>query len=77
MLGHAVLGLLIGIVAKLLVPGRDPGGIIVTALIGMVGGWLGGVLGRTLGWYKEGEPAGFAMSVVGAVILLVAYRFLS
>ena len=74
MIGHALFGLVIGIVAKLLVPGRNPGGIIVTALIGMAGGWLGGFLGRAFGWYKEGHPAGFFMSVVGAVILLLVYR---
>jgi uncharacterized membrane protein YeaQ/YmgE (transglycosylase-associated protein family) len=74
MIGHALFGLVVGIVAKFLVPGRDPGGIIVTALIGMAGGWLGGLLGRWFGWYKEGHPAGFFMSVVGAVILLLVYR---
>ena len=75
MIGHAILGLLIGIVAKLLLPGADPGGFIVTALIGMVGGFLGGFIGRALGWYKEGQAAGFVMSVVGAMALLLAYRF--
>ena len=77
MIGHALFGLLIGIVAKLLVPGRDPGGVIVTAIIGMAGGWVGGRIGRTLGWYPEGHPAGFGMSVVGAIVLLVAYRLLA
>jgi uncharacterized membrane protein YeaQ/YmgE (transglycosylase-associated protein family) len=77
MIGHALFGLLVGIVAKLLLPGRDPGGIIVTAIIGMVGGWLGGQIGRLLGWYDEGHPAGFVMSVVGAMVLLVAYRFIA
>jgi len=76
MIGHAVLGLVIGVCAKLLIPGHDPGGLIVTAIVGMVGGWLGGYLGRALGWYREGEPAGFGMSVVGAMVLLVAYRFI-
>jgi uncharacterized membrane protein YeaQ/YmgE (transglycosylase-associated protein family) len=76
-IGHAILGLVIGVCAKLLLPGHDPGGIIVTAIIGMVGGWLGGYLGRALGWYRQGEPAGFGMSVVGAKVLLVAYRFLT
>jgi uncharacterized membrane protein YeaQ/YmgE (transglycosylase-associated protein family) len=77
MIGHALFGLVVGIVAKFLLPGHDPGGLIVTALIGMVGGWLGGWLGRTLGWYREGHPAGFGMSVVGAMALLLAYRFLA
>ena len=77
MLGHAVFGLIVGVVAKLLLPGHDPGGFIVTALIGMVGGWLGGMIGRALGWYREGHPAGFVMSVVGAMALLLAYRFIA
>jgi uncharacterized membrane protein YeaQ/YmgE (transglycosylase-associated protein family) len=77
MIGHAVFGLIVGVVAKLLLPGHDPGGLLVTALVGMVGGWLGGVLGRALGWYGEGHPAGFVMSVVGAMALLLAYRFVA
>ena len=77
MLGHAVFGLIVGVVAKLLVPGHDPGGFFVTALIGMVGGWLGGWIGRALGWYGDGHPAGFVMSVVGAMALLLAYRFIA
>jgi len=74
MIGHALFGLVVGIVAKLLVPGRDPGGIIVTAIIGMVGGWLGGWIGRQMKWYGPDPPAGFVMSVVGAIVLLVLYR---
>jgi uncharacterized membrane protein YeaQ/YmgE (transglycosylase-associated protein family) len=77
MIGHAVFGLIVGVVAKLLLPGHDPGGLLVTALIGMVGGWLGGVIGRALGWYGEGHPAGFVMSVIGAMALLLAYRFIA
>jgi len=77
MIGHAVFGLIVGVVAKFLLPGHDPGGLLVTALIGMVGGWLGGVLGRALGWYGDGHPAGFVMSVVGAMALLLAYRFVA
>ncbi len=76
MVGHAIVGLLIGIVARMLLPGQDSGGIVVTAIIGMAGGWLGGVIGRTLGWYDEGHPAGFAMSVVGAMALLLGKRLL-
>ncbi len=74
MIGHAMFGLVVGVVANLLVPGRDPGGLLITALVGMVGGWFGGSIGRALGWYDEGHPAGFAMSVVGAMALLLAYR---
>jgi uncharacterized membrane protein YeaQ/YmgE (transglycosylase-associated protein family) len=77
MIGHAAFGLVVGIVAKLVLPGRDPGGLIVTALIGMAGGWFGGWIGRTLGWYDEGHPAGFGMSVVGAMALLLIYRFVA
>jgi uncharacterized membrane protein YeaQ/YmgE (transglycosylase-associated protein family) len=77
MIGHALFGLLVGVVAKLLLPGHDPGGFIVTALIGMAGGWLGGWIGRALGWYQEGHPAGFGMSVVGAMALLLVYRFVA
>ena len=74
MIGHALFGLLVGIVAKLLLPGHDPGGLIVTALIGMGGGWLGGYFGRALGWYPAGHPAGFVMSVIGAMALFLVYR---
>ena len=77
MIGQALCGLVIGIVAKLLLPGRDPGGFIVTALIGMAGGWVGGRIGRMLGWYEEGHPAGWGMSIVGAMLLLLAYRFVA
>ncbi len=77
MIGHALLGLLVGVVAKLLLPGGDPGGLLVTALIGMVGGWVGGRIGRMFGWYDEGHPAGFVMSVVGAMLLLLVYRFIA
>jgi uncharacterized membrane protein YeaQ/YmgE (transglycosylase-associated protein family) len=77
MIGHALFGLLVGIVAKLLLPGNDPGGLLVTAIIGMIGGWLGGRIGYMLGWYQEGHPAGFGMSVVGAMVLLLLYRFIA
>ena len=77
MIGQALIGLVVGLVAKLLLPGRDPGGLFVTALVGMVGGWLGGQIGRLLGWYDDRHPAGFFMSVVGAMALLLAYRFIA
>jgi uncharacterized membrane protein YeaQ/YmgE (transglycosylase-associated protein family) len=77
MVGHALFGLVVGVVAKLLLPGHDPGGLLVTAIIGMAGGWLGGWMGRALGWYQAGHPAGFGMSVVGAMALLLAYRFIA
>jgi uncharacterized membrane protein YeaQ/YmgE (transglycosylase-associated protein family) len=71
-----VVGLIVGAIAKLLMPGRDPGGIIITMLLGIGGSLLAGVLGRTLGWYNEGEPVGFIASVVGAIILLAIYRMI-
>jgi uncharacterized membrane protein YeaQ/YmgE (transglycosylase-associated protein family) len=73
-LGWILFGLVVGVVAKLLMPGRDPGGIIVTMLLGIVGAVVGGFLGRALGWYQPGEPAGFFMALLGAVILLAIYR---
>lgn len=76
MIGHAIFGLIVGLVARFLLPGKDPAGIIVTALLGIAGGWLGGLIGRLLGWYQEGSPAGFGMSVVGAMILFLAYRMI-
>jgi uncharacterized membrane protein YeaQ/YmgE (transglycosylase-associated protein family) len=69
-----VLGLIIGAVAKLLMPGNDPGGIIVTILLGIAGALVGGFLGRAIGLYQEGQPAGFVMSVIGALVLLFIYR---
>jgi uncharacterized membrane protein YeaQ/YmgE (transglycosylase-associated protein family) len=73
-LGWILFGLVVGAIAKLLMPGRDPGGFIVTILLGIAGALLGGFLGRALGWYQEGEAAGFLMSLVGAVVLLLIYR---
>jgi uncharacterized membrane protein YeaQ/YmgE (transglycosylase-associated protein family) len=69
-----VFGLVVGIIAKFLMPGNDPGGIIVTIVIGIVGALLGGWIGRAFGVYREGEPVGFVMAVVGAIVLLVLYR---
>ena len=69
-----VFGLLVGIVAKVLTPGRDPGGFVVTVLLGIAGALVGGFIGRTAGWYGEGDPVGFAMAVVGSIVLLVLYR---
>jgi uncharacterized membrane protein YeaQ/YmgE (transglycosylase-associated protein family) len=69
-----VFGLVVGIVAKFIMPGRDPGGIIITIVLGIVGALLGGWIGRAMGLYREGEAAGFLMAVVGAVIVLALYR---
>ncbi len=73
-IGWIIFGLIVGAIAKLLMPGKDPGGFVVTILLGIVGALLGGFLGRALGWYREGEAAGFLMSLVGAIILLAIYR---
>jgi uncharacterized membrane protein YeaQ/YmgE (transglycosylase-associated protein family) len=73
-LGWIVFGLIVGVLAKILMPGRDPGGIVVTSLLGVAGALIGGFLGRALGFYGPGEAAGFIMSVIGAVLLLFAYR---
>ena len=69
-----VFGLIVGVVAKFLMPGNDPGGIVVTIVLGIVGAMLGGWIGRVMGLYREGEPAGFIMAVVGAVVFLGLYR---
>jgi uncharacterized membrane protein YeaQ/YmgE (transglycosylase-associated protein family) len=74
LLGWAIFGLIVGALAKLVMPGKDPGGIIVTMLIGIVGAVLGGYLGQAVNMYGPGEPAGFIMSTIGAVILLYLYR---
>jgi uncharacterized membrane protein YeaQ/YmgE (transglycosylase-associated protein family) len=76
-LGWIIFGLIVGIVAKFLMPGRDPGGFIVTILIGIAGALVGGYLGRAVGWYREGDPVGFLMAVLGSIILLALYRMLA
>jgi uncharacterized membrane protein YeaQ/YmgE (transglycosylase-associated protein family) len=73
-IGWIVFGLVVGIVAKFLMPGRDPGGFFITALLGIVGALVGGFLGRLIGWYGDGDPVGFVMAVIGSIILLAAYR---
>ena len=69
-----IIGLFIGIVAKLLMPGKDPGGFIITILLGIAGSFLAGFVGRSMHWYSEGQTAGFIFSVVGAIALLIVYR---
>jgi len=73
-LGWIVFGLIVGALAKLVMPGRDPGGIIVTMLLGMAGAVVGGFIGRSLGWYGPNDTAGFFVSVLGAIVLLALYR---
>lgn len=75
-LGWILFGLIVGALAKLVMPGRDPGGIIVTMLLGVAGAVLGGFVGRALGLYGEGQAAGFIMSFIGAVLLLLLYRMM-
>lgn len=70
----AVIGLVIGALAKLIMPGKDPGGFIVTALLGIAGSVAATAIGRAVGWYGEGQSAGFIMSVIGAIVLLAIYR---
>ena len=69
-----VFGLIVGVVAKFVMPGRDPGGMIVTIVLGIVGALLGGWIGRALGVYQPGQPAGFIMAVIGAIVVLAVYR---
>ena len=71
-----IIGLLAGIVAKFLMPGRDPGGFIITILLGIAGAFVATYLGQALGWYSAGEGAGFIGAVVGAIILLIVYRLI-
>jgi uncharacterized membrane protein YeaQ/YmgE (transglycosylase-associated protein family) len=73
-LGTILIGLLVGIVAKLIMPGRDPGGFIITILLGIAGAFVAKYIGQALGWYAEDEPAGFIASVLGAILLLGLYR---
>lgn len=73
-LGWILFGLVAGVIAKLLMPGKDPGGFIVTILIGIAGAFLGGFIGQALGLYREGEAAGMFMAILGAILLLAIYR---
>ena len=79
-MGHllwvCIIGLIVGVVAKFLMPGRDPGGFIITILLGIAGSFVGTWIGRALGFYQEGAAAGFIMSVVGAMILLFVYHLI-
>ncbi len=74
MISTLVIGLLAGACAKLLMPGKDPGGFIITILLGIGGAFLATFLGKTVGWYEPGETAGFIGAVIGAVLILWIYR---
>jgi uncharacterized membrane protein YeaQ/YmgE (transglycosylase-associated protein family) len=69
-----IIGLIVGALAKFIMPGKDPGGIIVTILLGIAGAIVGGFIGRAIGLYEPGQPAGWFMSLIGAIILLAIYR---
>ena len=69
-----LIGLVVGALAKFIMPGKDPGGAIITIVIGIAGALVAGLLGRALGLYQTGESAGFIASVLGAIILLAGYR---
>jgi uncharacterized membrane protein YeaQ/YmgE (transglycosylase-associated protein family) len=75
-LSWIVFGLVVGIIAKLLMPGRDPGGFIITILLGVAGALIGGFIGRAMGFYGPGESAGWIVSILGAIILLAIYRMM-
>jgi len=71
-----VIGFLAGGIAKLLMPGKDPGGCIVTILLGIAGALLAGFIGKSIGWYEEGEAAGFLAAIIGAFLILLVYRLI-
>jgi uncharacterized membrane protein YeaQ/YmgE (transglycosylase-associated protein family) len=73
-LGWILFGLIVGAIAKLVMPGRDPGGLAITILLGIVGALVGGFIGRLLGLYQRGESAGFIMATIGAIVILFIYR---
>lgn len=69
-----IIGFVIGLVARALMPGRDPAGFIMTVVLGIIGSVVAGYLGQAFGWYNAGEPAGFIAAVIGAMVVLFAYR---
>jgi len=73
-LGWILFGLIVGALAKLVMPGKDPGGFVVTTLLGILGAIVGGFTGRLLGLYQYGESAGYIMATLGAIVILFAYR---
>ncbi len=77
LIGWIFFGLVVGVIAKLLMPGRDPGGFFITIVIGIVGALLAGFIGRAIGWYDTNEGAGYIASILGAIILLALYRMVT
>ena len=76
-LGWIVIGALAGIIAKAIMPGRDPGGCIVTILLGIAGALVAGFIGNAVGWYRPGQGAGFIAAIIGAIIILFVYRLIA
>lgn len=76
-LGSIIFGLIVGLLAKFVMPGKDPGGLLITILLGIAGGILGTWLGTALGFTREGEAAGWILSIIGAVVLLAVYRMIA
>jgi uncharacterized membrane protein YeaQ/YmgE (transglycosylase-associated protein family) len=76
-LSWILFGLVVGVIAKLLMPGRDPGGFIITILLGIAGALIGGFVGRAMGFYGPNEGAGWLMSILGAIVLLALYRMMA
>ena len=74
LIGWIFFGLVVGVIAKLLMPGRDPGGFFVTIVLGIVGALLAGFIGRAVGWYDTNDGAGYIASILGAIIVLALYR---
>ena len=76
-LSWILFGLVVGVIAKLLMPGRDPGGFVITILLGIAGALFGGFIGRAMGFYGDNQGAGWIMSILGAIILLALYRMMA
>jgi uncharacterized membrane protein YeaQ/YmgE (transglycosylase-associated protein family) len=76
LIGTIIIGFIVGVVAKLITPGKDPGGFIITILLGIAGSFVGTYLGKMVGHYQDGQTAGFIMSTIGAVILLGIYHMI-
>jgi uncharacterized membrane protein YeaQ/YmgE (transglycosylase-associated protein family) len=71
-----IVGLVVGALAKLFMPGKDPGGIIITIVLGVAGAFLARLIGRGVGWYEAGQTPGILLSIIGAMVLLIAYRLI-
>jgi uncharacterized membrane protein YeaQ/YmgE (transglycosylase-associated protein family) len=76
-LSWILFGLVVGVIAKLLMPGRDPGGFVITILLGVAGALFGGFIGRAMGFYGDNQGAGWIMSILGAIVLLALYRMMA